>query len=77
MVAWDGKVMMCCGDWFRKNVVGDVTKQTLKEIWNGAILSQLRELHKQNKLDVMPACRTCNLHEGYRYAKPSEVKATA
>ncbi len=74
MVAWDGKVMMCCGDWFRKNVVGDVTKQTLKEIWNGAILNQLRELHKQSKLDVMPACRTCNLHEGYRYAKPSEIK---
>lgn len=34
----DGAVTVCCGDWKRKLVVGDVEKQSLKEIWNGELL---------------------------------------
>ena len=26
---------MCCSDWQRKLVIGDLTKQSLLEVWNG------------------------------------------
>lgn len=31
----DGLVTVCCSDWQRKLVIGDLTKQSLLEVWNG------------------------------------------
>lgn len=31
----DGSTVVCCSDWQRKLVVGDLTKQSLLEVWNG------------------------------------------
>ena len=37
-VAPDGIVTVCCADWQRKLVVGDLTRQSLLEVWNGESL---------------------------------------
>ena len=34
-VAPDGSAVVCCSDWQRKLVIGDLTKQSLLEVWNG------------------------------------------
>ena len=31
----DGSAVVCCSDWQRKLVIGDLTKQSLLEVWNG------------------------------------------
>ena len=55
----DGKVVCCCVDWSRHTLVGDVTKESLLDIWNGAALRNLRILHLSGKRYDNEACRNC------------------
>lgn len=55
----DGSVSLCFLDWKRKLLVGDVRKQSLKEIWNGNVLfnNQIENL-KGNRMKN-PICSKC------------------
>ena len=35
-IYWDGRVASCCADFSSDQVIGDVRRQSLKEIWNGS-----------------------------------------
>lgn len=37
-IAPDGIASVCCSDWQRRLVIGDLTRQSLTEIWNGEAL---------------------------------------
>lgn len=63
----DGKVLMCCGDWDRKTVVGDFTSQTIREIWNSDVLKAYRAQIRKGNLDAIPACKTCFRPATYRW----------
>jgi radical SAM protein with 4Fe4S-binding SPASM domain len=54
-----GKVVTCAVDLDARYVAGDVTKQSLKEIWNSS-LKELRRLHNKKKFEELPPnCRDC------------------
>lgn len=54
-----GKVVTCAVDLDARFVAGEVTKQTLKEVWNGK-LKELRNLHISRQFDQLPEnCRFC------------------
>lgn len=55
----DGTVSACCPDWDQKLVVGDLRKNTLKEIWNSDAMHRLRILHLSGKRRDNPVCRNC------------------
>lgn len=55
----DGAVSACCADWSMSLIVGDVTRQSLVEIWNGAPLHALRRTHLAGRRHMIPACRDC------------------
>jgi len=58
-ILWDGRVCLCCMDYNGQVIVGDINKQSLKEVWESTLT--LRERH--NKLDFdMPLCRNCNFN---------------
>ena len=63
----DGKVLMCCGDWYRKVVVGDLKDQTLKEIWKSRKLRSLRSKISKGMLDKIPSCSSCFRPTTYRW----------
>jgi len=42
VVAWNGDVLSCCYDYDAKYVLGNVTRQSLREIWNGEPIQALR-----------------------------------
>jgi radical SAM protein with 4Fe4S-binding SPASM domain len=42
VVAWNGDVLSCCYDYDAKYVLGNVARQSLAEIWNGAPMQALR-----------------------------------
>ena len=44
VVLWDGRVVPCCKDCDAKLVLGNLNKQTIKEVWNG---KRFREIRKQ------------------------------
>ncbi|MFH1847088.1 MAG: radical SAM protein [Candidatus Omnitrophota bacterium] len=61
VVLWDGRVVPCCADYDAKQVVGDVNKETLVNIWQGEKMQRLRRLHR--KKIFSDYCRYCDEYE--------------
>jgi radical SAM protein with 4Fe4S-binding SPASM domain len=55
----DLKVSVCCVDWNKKAVVGDLRKNSLQEIWNGSELHEFRLKHIQRRKNEIDGCRNC------------------
>ena len=60
-ISWDGKVFACCLDLNRTVEIGDVTKQSMAEIWNGEPLRALRRIHRENRQNEVALCRSCTM----------------
>ena len=55
----DGGVSLCFLDWTRQMIVGDGKTQSIKDIWNGKILSDYRRMHLLNRRRTHPICGVC------------------
>lgn len=54
-----GKVVTCAVDLDARFIAGDITKSSLKEVWNGS-LKELRKLHLEKRFTELPTiCRNC------------------
>jgi radical SAM protein with 4Fe4S-binding SPASM domain len=60
MINWNGTVQPCCADWSWNNIMGDINKNTLKEIWNSKVFTDFRKLHLEGKRFGNKACGTCS-----------------
>ncbi|HEY8280338.1 MAG TPA: radical SAM/SPASM domain-containing protein [Bdellovibrionota bacterium] len=56
----DGKAVICCNDWNQELVIGDLTKQSLQEIWHGEGARRVRELHREKRGNDLEICKKCN-----------------
>lgn len=57
-VKWDGDVVPCCYDYDKKYVLGNVSQQSLAEIWNGERMQALRR-EMINDQVTNPLCKNC------------------
>jgi radical SAM protein with 4Fe4S-binding SPASM domain len=55
----DGLVSSCFLDWGRKLLIGDVSKQSLKEVWHSNEMNALRLQHLQGKRRENSVCSQC------------------
>lgn len=60
-IAWDGEVVPCCVDSQREMVMGNIQKDSIKDIWNNQIYSNIRKLHKNGMFSKADLCRKCSL----------------
>ncbi len=58
-VLWDGRVSICCVDYEGSEILGDLRTETMKEIWNGARLAQIRDWHNGGQFEKVPVCSNC------------------
>lgn len=58
-ICWDGKVTACCYDSDCKLFVGDLSTNTIKDIWNGNKMNQLKEMHLKGESNKLPLCAEC------------------
>ena len=56
----DGTVSPCTLDWPRKVVIGDISKQSVSEIWNGDSLRELQVAMLAGKRKCVDLCATCS-----------------
>ena len=59
IISADGLVVSCCTDWSRKNIAGDLNKNTLREIWNGETLNKFRLMLLRLERSKLEACKNC------------------
>lgn len=61
-ILWDGQASPCCLDIEGRLPVGDLTTQTLAEVWNGAPLAGLRAAFATGRWEALPsACQACHI----------------
>jgi len=58
-ITTSGKVTMCPHDFNGVLDLGDVNKNTIKEIWDGSVIEHIRELHKSGRRNEIPFCNNC------------------
>lgn len=42
-ILYNGQVVLCCVDWFRTVITGDLTAQSVREVWNNPVYARIRE----------------------------------
>ena len=62
VIGADGTVMMCSNDEFEQNKLGNVTDDSIYEIWHGKKLNDIRKIHiKHMGTSEISACKNCYL----------------
>lgn len=56
---YDGTASGCTLDWSKEVLIGDVSKESALEIWNGEKLKNLQIAHLEKKRDKIPFCNEC------------------
>lgn len=59
----DGDVTVCCADWERKYIIGNVQRENFLSIWNGNKLKRLWIQHLEGKRAENELCAKCLLPE--------------
>lgn len=65
VVYCDGKVTVCPPDDFGLLVMGDISKQSLYDIWHSKQYNELRLRHLKNDLRNKKLCASCDYWRGY------------
>ena len=58
-VLWDGRVALCCLDYEGAEILGDLRHSTMRDIWNGQRLAEIRRWHLRGEFDKVPICTNC------------------
>lgn len=69
---WDGRVLPCCGAYSDKETLGDLTTQTLAEVWNGEPMKAVRRfvMGYGPKQTGRTACETGQCAVGRKHLPP-------
>lgn len=59
IIDWSGKVVPCCYDTEFYYTLGDISKDSIHDIWHGKKLSELRRLHAEGRYDEIEICKIC------------------
>ncbi|MFA5146539.1 MAG: radical SAM protein [Candidatus Omnitrophota bacterium] len=68
-VFWNGEAGLCCIDSDNEVKLGDARVQSIKDIWGGARLKEIRRLHLEGRMDEVPLCRRCGFRENHAAAQ--------
>ena len=55
----DLNVSVCCVDWNKKLVIGNLRDNSLKDIWSGDKLLAIQLAHLRGQRDQLPGCASC------------------
>ena len=59
----NGKATICCWDSHERAVIGDVTRQHVLDIWNGAVNKKYRALLSEGRRDQILLCSRCEAYK--------------
>jgi radical SAM protein with 4Fe4S-binding SPASM domain len=59
-IFWNGEVTSCTSDVNGEYLLGDLKKQSIREIWNSEKMLSLKKLHKNRKFQQIPLCSHCD-----------------
>ncbi len=74
-INFNGTASVCCVDWSHNTVVGDLNKESFKEIWQGEKLKKFRIIHLEGKRAQIQACKNCDhIKDKEEYANIDSIR---
>ncbi len=75
---WNGDVTTCCVDFEGELVIGNIKEQSLKDIFLGEKMNELRKSHLKKEFHKIPVCDKCNnfllITDEVRYVYNTKLK---
>lgn len=59
----DGRAVLCCWDIAGRAVIGDVTKESVLDIWNGEVRSRYADHLSRGERDKITLCSRCDAYK--------------
>ncbi|GAX62912.1 Fe-S oxidoreductase [Candidatus Scalindua japonica] len=59
-IMWNGEIPLCISDWNGATAIGDLRKQTIKEVWEGRKMENYRQIQRNRKRMSIPCCKRCH-----------------
>ncbi|UCD13338.1 MAG: SPASM domain-containing protein [Thermoplasmatales archaeon] len=59
-ILYNGDVILCCDDYSKKMILGNVNDSSIKEIWNSKKYQKIREILYSREYKKIPVCCTCS-----------------
>ncbi len=56
----DGKIVVCCGTRKDNKILGDLSENTLEDVWRGKDFEQIRTLMNEQKSHLIDVCKSCS-----------------
>ncbi|TAN58374.1 MAG: radical SAM protein, partial [Rhodospirillales bacterium] len=75
-ISWTGEVQFCCFDYDTNQPLGDVSRQSVAEVWHSPEVRQARQFHQQRRHGEMPLCKGCSFPEKGYFTLPNVVGQT-
>lgn len=60
-VTFQGKVVLCCMDWKQEYILGDLTKNSVNDVWTSKDYNEIRKRIYGNTSDAPKLCKRCIL----------------
>jgi radical SAM family protein/iron-sulfur cluster protein len=64
-ILWDGKPITCANDWGPRDTVGDLSTETLEQVWYGEKMNHYRHLLRTRRAQESLVCAGCSQAENY------------
>jgi radical SAM protein with 4Fe4S-binding SPASM domain len=65
IIYWDGSVALCNHDWDRRDAIGNVNHNSIKEIWQNGKYKKIRDAHIKNNNKLEELCKRCDHWKSY------------
>jgi radical SAM protein with 4Fe4S-binding SPASM domain len=58
-ILYNGDVVLCCDDWRRQVILGNVERESIVEVWRGKQYNEIRKKHLEGKFGELILCKEC------------------
>lgn len=65
VIYWDGTVALCNHDWDRRDAIGNVNHNPIKDVWQNDKYKRIRYAHINNNDDLEKLCKRCDHWKSY------------
>jgi radical SAM protein with 4Fe4S-binding SPASM domain len=62
-IMFNGDVVLCCTDYSRKEVLGNVRERSLSDVWNGERAVDIRRKFLGDRIGELPLCGQCKIDQ--------------
>jgi hypothetical protein len=60
-IMFNGDLVLCCVDYSRRQVLGNIIDSSISEVWNGPVAREIRRLYLAREFDRLPLCGSCKI----------------